>query len=231
MEPTKSDARKIIVSDLEGTLTTGESWRGIRRYYRAHRSPLAYDLFLARFLPRMPLLKLGLLDRRKTMAAWLKAECALFRAASSEEFNAMAQWVVDEVMWPQRRADVCAELEARREAGARIIVVSGAYQPIVDAFSRHLHAEGMGTQLHFAEDKLQGILPPINWGEKKLERIRARYPGARILAAYGDSLSDLPMMLASEQPVAVYPQPALRQMAVSRGWRIIPHLESAPGRP
>ena len=48
------------------------------------------------------------------------------------------------------------------------------------------------------------------------------FPDARIVAAYGDTLSDLPMMEMSEQPVAVYPDAKLRRVAEERGWRIVP---------
>ena len=55
----------VIITDLEGTLTTGSSWRGFRRYFKQHYSALAYNLFFIRFLARFPLMKLGLLSRQK----------------------------------------------------------------------------------------------------------------------------------------------------------------------
>ncbi|MCJ7702117.1 MAG: hypothetical protein MUO62_11070 [Anaerolineales bacterium] len=90
----------IIVTDLEGTLTTGSSWRGIRSYYKQHYRALTYNLFFARFLVHFPLMKMGLLDRQKTMTAWLQGEIALFRGFPSSEVNAMAEWVVLNEMCP-----------------------------------------------------------------------------------------------------------------------------------
>ena len=75
----------VIVTDLEGTLTSGSSWRGFRSYFKEHYSPLAYNLFFIRFLPRFPLMKLGLLDRRKTMTAWLQAEIGLMRGLPASD--------------------------------------------------------------------------------------------------------------------------------------------------
>ncbi len=57
----------LILTDLEGTLTTGSSWRGYRTYFKGHYSARKYNLFFARFLPRFPLMKMGLLNRQKTM--------------------------------------------------------------------------------------------------------------------------------------------------------------------
>lgn len=42
---TKDAIMDYIVSDIEGTLTTGSSWKAIRRYYKANFSAWRYDLF------------------------------------------------------------------------------------------------------------------------------------------------------------------------------------------
>jgi hypothetical protein len=64
----------IVVSELEGTLTTGASWRGIRAYFWEFRSLWTYDCFLLGWLPRYLLVKAGLLNRKKAMGAWMKAD-------------------------------------------------------------------------------------------------------------------------------------------------------------
>ena len=128
----------VIVTDLEGTLTTGSSWRGFRTYFKQHYSARNYNLFFSRFLVRFPLMKLGLLNRQKTMAAWLQAEIGLMRGLPASEVNAMAEWVVFNEMWPKSRQDVLLEINKKRLSGAQIVVVSGAYQPIVEAFARKM---------------------------------------------------------------------------------------------
>ena len=210
----------LIIADLEGTLTTGSSWRGFRSYFKQHYSALTYNLFFIRFLARFPLMKLGLLDRQKTMTAWLKAEIGLMRGMPASEVNAMAEWVVFNEMWPKCRQDVLFELEKKRRSGAQIVVVSVAYQPIVEAFARKIDANAIGTQLRYEDGKLQGIELPVNSYQRKAEKVRATFPDARIVAAYGDTMSDLPMMEMSEQPVAVYPDAKLLQVAKEKRWRV-----------
>ncbi|MBC8496335.1 MAG: HAD-IB family phosphatase [Chloroflexi bacterium] len=212
----------VIITDLEGTLTTGSSWRGFRRYFKQHYSALTYNLFFARFLPRFPLMKLGLLDRQKTMTAWLQAEIGLLRGLPMSEVNAMAEWVVFNEMWPKCRPEILLEFEKKRLSGAQIVVVSGAYQPIVEAFARKMDARAIGTQLRYEDGRLSGIELPVNSYQHKTEKVRVLYPDARIVAAYGDTLSDLPMMEMSEQPVAVYPDAKLLRVAEERGWRVMP---------
>ncbi len=212
----------VILTDLEGTLTTGSSWRGFRSYFKENYSPLRYNLFFFRFLPRFPLMKMGLLNRQKTMTAWLQAEIGLMRGLPASEINAMAEWVVFNEMWPKCRQDVLLEIEKKRLSGAQIVVVSGAYQPIVEAFARKIEARAIGTQLVYEDGKLNGIELPVNSYQNKSEKIRTRYPDASIVVAYGDTLSDLPMLEMSDMPVAVYPDAKLLRVAEERGWRIIP---------
>ena len=212
----------IILTDLEGTLTTGSSWRGFRSYFKQHYSALTYNLFFACFLPRFPLMKLGLLNRQKTMTAWLQAEIGLLRGLPISEVNAMAEWVVFNEMWPKCRQDVLLELDKKRLSGAQIVVISGAYQPIVEAFARKIDARAISTQLAYEDGRLKGINLPVNSYQHKAEKVRALYPDSRIAAAYGDTLSDLPMMEMSDIPVAVYPDAKLRRVAEERGWRVMP---------
>jgi len=211
-----------IVTDLEGTLTTGSSWRGFRSYFKQHYSVLSYNLFFTRFLLRFPLMKMGLLNRQKTMTAWLQAEIGLMRGLPASEINTMAEWVVFNEMWPKCRPDVLLEIDKKRLLGAQIVVVSGAYQPIVDAFARKMEARAIGTRLIYEDGKLNGIELPVNSYQHKVEKVRARYPDARIVAAYGDTLSDLPMLEMSNMPMAVYPDKKLLRVAEERGWRVMP---------
>jgi phosphoserine phosphatase len=212
----------VIVTDLEGTLTTGSSWRGFRSYYKQHYSVLSYNLFFARFLIHFPLMKFGLINRHKTMTAWLRAEIGLMRGMPTTEVNAMAEWVVFNELWPKCRQDVLLELEKKRLSGVQIVVVSGVYQPIVEAFARKLDARAIGTQLIYENGKLNGIELPVNSYQRKAEKVRTRYPNAPIVAAYGDTLSDLHLLEMSEMPIAVYPDTKLLRVAVERGWRVMP---------
>ena len=212
----------IIVTDLDGTLTTGSSWQGFRSYFKQTYSAVAYNLFFIRFLPHFPLMKLGLISRKKTMTTWLQGEIGLMRGMPISEVNAMAEWVVFNELWPKGRADVLRELEKKRLSGNQIVLVSGAYQPMVEAFARKIKAKAIGTQLRYEDGKLQGIELPVNSYQRKAEKLSALYSDARIVSAYGDTLSDLQMMEMSEQPIAVYPVAKLRRVAEDRGWRVMP---------
>jgi phosphoserine phosphatase len=211
----------IIVSDIEGTLTTGSSWRALRRYFMENHNAWVYNLFFTRWIPRYTLVRMGVTSKRVAMIKWMQDEIRLFRGSSPGEFGQMADWIVRTEMWPKRRNAILLELDEHRRNGVRIVVVSSAYQPIVDAFAHHMDAIPIGSPLVFKDGVLKGVTLPINAYEHKAESIRTKFPGSEILAAYGDTASDIPMMELSQAPVAVYPDDELRRTAESRGWRII----------
>ena len=212
---------KVIVSDLEGTLTTGSSCKGLRTYFKANYNSRDYNLFFLRWLPRYLKVKLGILSRRKVMFLWMQEEILFFRGLSPGEFYKIAGWVVDHVLWPQRRLGLLTELEAYRQEGVKIIISSSAYQPIVDLFAQKISADAIGSAILFSQEKLTGVALPINAYEYKPRFIQERFNTACIEAAYGDTGSDIPMMEMSRNPVAVFPDKELQQMAETRGWRII----------
>jgi len=213
----------LIVSDLEGTLTTGASWLGIRAYLRSNRKRWAYDRFLLGWLPRYLLVKIGLLERKKVMESWMLGEINLLLGETTQAIDDMAEWVVANRMWVERRVDVLDQICAQRQSGAQLAIVSSGYQPIVEAFAQRINDDtvAIGSELIYQQDKLVGLANLTNSYEQKAENIRAAFQDRRIIAAYGDTLSDLPMLEMSENPIAVYPDAGLRKLAESRGWQMI----------
>jgi phosphoserine phosphatase len=220
----KNNTKKVVVSDLEGTLTTGSSWKGLRAFYKKHNRSLTYNLFFLRWFPNFILVKLGLLSRKQTMFRWLLEEIKLFEGTTSEEFDQIAEWVVENEMWPKRREDILLELYQYQQSGAKILVVSGDYQPIVDSFARRMGAVPIGSKLAFDGNHLVGLRLPLNGYEQKVESIQAQVGDSDILTAYGDSLSDVPMLEMSQKPVVVNPDSKLKKLALMNGWRIITTL-------
>ncbi|MEE8357445.1 MAG: HAD-IB family phosphatase [Anaerolineales bacterium] len=215
----------IVVSDIEGTLTNGSSWKALQRYYMTYLNPWAYRLFILRWLPRYPLVKAGILNREKAISEWMNREIKLLEGFSPDEFNNIANWIVENEMWSQRRAYLVKELEEYQVSGIKIVLVSSAYQPLVDQFANHLEADSIGSSLIYRENKLTGVVTPINAYQQKVDNILSRYQNEKIVAAYGDTISDLPMLELSENPIAVTPSPELRKIAEHRSWRIIEDQE------
>jgi HAD superfamily phosphoserine phosphatase-like hydrolase len=118
---------------------------------------------------------------------------------------------------------VIDELDQYRTDGARIIVASGTYQPVAEAFASRIGAEAIGTPIAFDEDgRATGELGgALTTGEAKVNLVSAALRGDTLIAAYGDTEGDIPMLSLAQRPVATYPDAALRAKAVASGWRVI----------
>src|SRR5439155_10976267 len=57
------------------------------------------------------------------------------------------------------------------------------------------------------------VVPPVTYGEGKVEALREGTRGARLVGAFGDSAYDFAMLRAAEVGVAVRPKPELRSLA------------------
>jgi len=211
----------IVLSDIEGTLTTGSSWRALGKYLIQHGSRWTYFLFLLRWLPRFPFVKMGWVNRQKGMTAWMLGEISLLAGKTRVEIEEIAAWIVKNEMWPKRRPEVIQELLQQQSAGKKIVLVSSAYQPFVEAFARQLEAEAIGSDLVYNQEILSGLALPVNAYQQKAEKVSSQYHGEPIVAAYGDTASDIQMLMLSQEPIAVYPSRKLLEKAKSKGWRIL----------
>lgn len=213
-----------VAADLEGTLTTGETWRGMAAWMHAHGRAGQYQRFFYRNLPGAVAAKMGWIDKRAFQDGFMEGAARLLAGLSSEELVAVSEWVVTNELWPKRRLQVLDELQKMHQQGRRLVLCSATFQPILEAFARRM-GEGvvaLGTPLEFEGGVFTGRLRgPVRSGVHKAEHLRKLLPGEALFAAYGDSLADLPMLELAEEPVAVYPEPRLRELAVKRSWRVI----------
>jgi len=212
-----------IAADLEGTLTAGETWRGMAAWMQAHGRAGAYQRFFYRNLPGAVAARLGLTDKRAFQDRFMVGSAGLLAGLGQAELAAVSEWVVTNELWPKRRLEVLEELLRLRQKG-RLVLCSATFQPILEAFARRLGegVEALGTPLEVEGGVFTGRLRgPVRSGVHKAERLREFLRGEVLFAAYGDSLSDLPMLELAEHPVVVYPEPRLRELAAQRNWRII----------
>ena len=125
-------------------------------------------------------------------------------------------------LWPRRRSEIIAALRAHQIAGERVLITSASYQPVLEHFARKLGAEALGSPLEVADEALTGRLAgALNVGEVKAQRLHEALGEVRLYAAYGDTGADIPMLLLSDHPVAVYPDRRLRATARALGWMVL----------
>ena len=214
--------RMIVAADVEGTLTSGETWKAVGRYLAEHGRARAYRAFFLAHLPGALLVKARLLPRPWYRDRWMADLARLFRGWGELDLLRMSEWVVERELWALRRPSVIAELEGHRRNGAALILASATYQPVLEAFAERCGARALGTRLEVVDGVVTGrISGRVNAGRAKADQLVAAIAPERVSIAYGDSASDIPMLELSGAPVAVQPDAGLRKLAARRGWRVL----------
>lgn len=215
----------FIATDLEGTLTAAEGWKSIRRYFETHGRGRRFRQFFFSQLPRILLHRLGWLDTLTLRNQWMVDMAAVFKSCTQEELAGIGNWIIENEFWPQRRESVVAEIQQHLANGGYALIVSGLYEPILNSMAKRLgdeRVEVLGTQLEFQNGKATGrCASEVCYGDIKAWRVKDRVGKGILVAAYGDTVGDVPMLAASQGPVAVCPDGDLRRVAIERGWQIM----------
>ncbi len=211
-----------VASDLEGTITAGETWRGMRDYLVENGYDRQYRRFFLRQIPRLILFRMGRVNVPAFKERWILGLLHLFKGFDETQMAAMAEFVAMQTLWPTRREAVVAELKAHQTNGRSVVIVTGLFEPILARLAQELGVEALGTPLLFENGRFTGqTAAPFNVGPRKVERLRPYLANGRLAAAYGDTVRDIPMLELADDPVAVYPDERLRETAQKRGWRIL----------
>jgi phosphoserine phosphatase len=120
------------------------------------------------------------------------------------------------------------EVRAHQDAGRATFIVSAAGNGLVEMLARVLGMDGgIGTRYEVGGDGLLTgrIVEPFVYGDGKVAAMK-RFAEEHDIDlpeswAYSDSASDLPMLRAVGNPVAVNPDPDLAKIAAGEGWRIM----------
>lgn len=120
-----------------------------------------------------------------------------------------------------------ALVEADRDAGFRLVLVSGGLDFAIEPAARYFGFDDViCNRLLYDEDVATGeVAPPLLAEGEKVRAIEGycreyNVDSARS-KAYSDSLSDLPMLACVGHPAAVNPARGLRRAAEDRGWPIL----------
>lgn len=219
----------IVVSDLDGTLTTAETWRGVLAWVQAHHPSRDARWFVRARLPGVIVAKAGLVPKERFRARWLDDLGGLLAGLPEERLSEMGAWVVDAWLWPARRAaaiDLVVDAVGSTrssDTGARLVVATGAYQVVADAWARRMGADiALGTPLEVAGGLATGRLAaPVQTGEQKAAAVLALADGAAITAAFGDTGADAGFLRLAVRAVAVAPDTELRRIAEAERWEIV----------
>ena len=191
-------------------------------------------------------MKAGLVSRRQ-MAGWavdhlrfrlrganeeatevLLAEIKLvLRGMSARELARLAPEVLVGVL-PRIYPEMLEQVYSHQDAGRPTFIVSAAGDELVQLLARILYMDGgIGTPYEVGEDGIfTGELGgAFMYGQGKVDAMERFATDHEIDLsqswAYSDAASDLPMLRAVGNPVAVNPDEALARVAREEGWRVL----------
>lgn len=210
----------IVISDLNGTLTTGSPFLGLVDWVRHNQSQWQARFYTARAMPAYVLAKNGLIDWQEFGQKLMVESLAYIKNADESKLKSAAEWAVEHNLWRKRREDVIARLIKHREAGARVYIASSALQPFVESFASRFGADAIGTPVEIVNGRAR-LAGALVASDNKIGQVLSRLGVKRVEFAYGDTEQDIPLLEHAAHPVAVYPDRKLKAHALKRSWEII----------
>jgi HAD superfamily hydrolase (TIGR01490 family) len=167
----------------------------------------------------------GTTDERT--AEVLKVARGLITGVPARTIDRMGPEVMAAIL-PRVFPQMLEEVYGHQDAGRPTFIVSAAGNGVVEQLAHVLGMDGgIGTRYEVDEEgNFTGHLDgPFVYGAGKVDAMRefAAAHGIDLAEsyAYSDSLSDLPMLRAVGNPVAVNPDPPLAQVARAEGWQVM----------
>ncbi|PID24472.1 HAD family phosphatase [Sporosarcina sp. P7] len=218
---------RVAIFDFDGTLYTKETFKLLMEHLKNHPTyKQYYKNFYRSILPLYIRYKLKLLPesimKERSMRLYLQALDSLTMTELLEFFKSMHN-----KMMPDFNELVINRLTEHRKEGYHVLLVSGAYTPFLKAVTSHLTFDQViGTDIPSIGEKIAMDRPFLHiQGTRKNEQISQALQGVTVdwdnSFAYGDSISDLPVLEKVGCPVAVRPDEKLTVVAKKRNWEIL----------
>jgi HAD superfamily hydrolase (TIGR01490 family) len=217
-------SRRAAFFDLDRTLMAGSS--GLPFARAAMRAGMISRRQMARW--GMEQLRFRLRGASEKASAIVLAEVReLLTGVPESEIARMAPQALAKIL-PRIYPQMLDEVHSHQDSGNATFIVSAAGNGIVELLARVLDMDGgIGTRYAVDGDRrFTGELDgPFMYGEGKVEAMR-RFAGNHEIDlgeswAYSDAASDLPMLRAVGNPVAVNPDAELALVAREEGWRVM----------
>ena len=221
--------------DVDGTLVGSNLLHPTLLYLMNQASPLDSARRIGKLALQAPLLMLAEVKDRRRFNEQLFYH---FKGMTEDRLVALADEGFEDVFEPKIFRGTRGLLDKCRDAGMRIVFVTGALDLSVRPLARHLGADDViANRLEMKDGKATGrLLRPVVAGPGKarlvVEDARAHGHDLADCQAYSDSLSDVPMMSVVGHPFCVNPDSGLRALARSYDWPVLDlDIEAAGAKP
>jgi len=210
----------MVLFDLDGTLIKGLSSE--KRFFlfllRSHifgfRQLCAFLMFYLHWF------------RCFRWSVWKKNK-AYLTDLKQEKIQLLANGFVMQALLPNLYPEVKKRLENHISQGDTVVLLTGAPDFIARPIAEELNIPSVAATVCNINGSCFTSLPPLIHpiGETKVQIAKKLCLtfGTKLdqCTAYSDSSSDIPLMTAVLNAVAVYPDRKLRQIAEQKGWEVI----------
>lgn len=218
---------RVAIFDFDGTLYSKETFQLMMQHLKTHPvHSKRYRQFYRAIMPPYIGSKLKLVSVKKMREQSVQAYLAALESFTKPELETYFSEIADK-MHGDFNPTVVDRLKQHVHDNDYVMLVSGAFTPLLHAVTEKLPIGTIiGTEIPYTGNTLdlKAKISHIQ-GPLKTEKIKEALSGQDIdwpnSYAYGDSLSDLPVLELVGHPVAVQPEPSLRNVARERNWEII----------
>jgi HAD superfamily hydrolase (TIGR01490 family) len=217
----------IVTVDFDGTLYQGNSFKamfeiGKKRFTAKEWFMVASGLVRATAV--------GLTEGKlRFQHEFFKAFARTFESQTSAELDLFFQELV-ELGKEEVHQELVYKIREHQRKGDTIIVLSGALQPFLKAFTTYLDLDVkiISTELLFDQaGHCTGEIGEIVNGDVKVQRLKAwieEQPNLNLVSheiwAYADSESDIPLLNYVTHPMVVNPKTDMLKIAEQNNWPI-----------
>jgi HAD superfamily hydrolase (TIGR01490 family) len=216
--------RSLTLFDLDHTLLSGDSdvlWCE----FLMERRLLDRESFAARNADMEARYQAGTVGVQEFAAFYVST----LAGRSVQQWEPVRQEFLATIIVPRIPAAAMELVERHRKDDDLVVMTTATNRFITELTARHFGIEHLlATETQMAGDVFTGRPEgTLNMREGKVERLElwlaARGESLEDYrsAAYSDSMNDLPLLEAVDDPVAVDPDPRLAQLAQARGWPIL----------
>lgn len=218
---------KVAIFDFDGTIYKYETYSLMMEFAKNHKEYKdKYKSFYYSIVPPYVGYKLRIYPEKKMKANLTQKYLHFFNGNPIEKvysyFHEIACKMKDDF-----HPLVLERIEQHDKDGHIIMVVSGAFQPLLEAALSHLPIDIIiGTEIPTKDQKVDAKMPidhvqSDRKAELILEKLKNKVIDWKNSFAYGDSTADLPVLEMVGNPVAVCPDVKLQQVANQRKWKVL----------
>lgn len=158
---------------------------------------------------------------------------ALVSGWSVEQVRTIASETMHNVVTPAIYAEARELIAFHRNAGHDVIIISASASHLVDLIAQELGIDQVvATELEVEDGRFTGEILFYCKGDAKAQAITdlaaENNYDLSVSYAYSDSATDIPMLQAVGNPIAVNPDRAMKKAALENGWEIRTFRDPVP---